>query len=91
MGSPQRPTANLEKGPIAPHLNSLRVRPTMESQHNLYTYEDYLCPCQGIMQSFYTFYSGDKNSDNGIADEIMGHSTAQESLGKTLTPHYLIS
>ena len=24
-------------------------------------------------------------------DEITGHSTAQESLGKTLTPHYLIS
>ena len=24
-------------------------------------------------------------------DEIMGHSTLQESLGKTLTPHYLIS
>ena len=26
-----------------------------------------------------------------ILDEITGHSTAQESLGKTLTPHYLIS
>ena len=25
------------------------------------------------------------------SDEITGHSTAQESLGKTLTPHYLIS
>ena len=67
VGSPQRPTANLEKGPIALHLNSLHVRPTMESQHDLYTYEDYLCPCQGIMQSFYTFYSGDEYSNNGIA------------------------